>query len=323
MIPNFRTLRRSLFGITIEAMDSSWQKLDVPDSIARHEIRESCGAFMNAYNVVLEVGFSEELTTKLKLFGGDLEGYAYQGASMGLTMLDYMSPLGGHRFEQFVSENPNHISLAHIGAGFVISVLKRDLEKCLSKMIPMERWWAIDGFGFHAGAFNWKNYVDKQTIPQRFKGYASRAFDQGLGRGIWFLYGGDVLRVTKQIQSFPLNRHGDLWSGVGLASTYTPGINEETFHNLKVAADDQASYLALGAALAANPLHLTNNIVDHTNLACSIFCGMSAVDAAQLTLKIKPGLTTDEPEAVFVDHPIYETYRETLRKQFIQNPVAL
>ncbi|RCJ30596.1 hypothetical protein A6770_21145 [Nostoc minutum NIES-26] len=323
MIPNFGYLRRSIFGISTEVMDSCWQKLNVPDSPTRQELRKSSGAFINGYNIALETGLSENLSTKLKAFDGDLLGFAYTGAAMGLAILDYIPPGNQHRVQQFVHENPEYTSSAHIGAGFAIAVLKRDVQKSLSQMIPLQRWWAIDGFGFHAGILNWKNSVHKQIVPQRLAGYAIRAFDRGLGRGIWFVYGGDVRRIIKQIQSFPENRHGDLWSGIALACTHTCGVNEETLQHLKIAAGDKASYLGLGAALAAHPCYLTNNIFDHTNLACSIFCDMSAADAAQLTLRIIQGLTIDEQEAVFVAQPIYETYREGVRREFLKNTVAV
>ncbi|SRR5579883_1934899 len=322
MIPNFGSLRRSIFGISTEVMDSCWQELNVPDSHTRQQLRESSSAFINGYNIALEAGLSEKLIPKLKAFDRHLIGFAYTGAAMGLAMLDHILPGYQHRFQQFVDENSEYTSSAHIGAGLVLAVLKRDVEKSLSQMIPMQRWWAIEGFGFHSGIFNWKSSVYKQIVPRQLTGYASRAFDQGLGRSLWSLYGADIKRIAEQVQSFPQSRCGDLWSGIAFASTYTCGVNEETLQNLKEAAGDDTSYLALGAALAANPLYLANCIVDHTNLACSVLCGMSAEEVAKLTLKIIQGLTVDEQEAVFVDQPIYETYREGIRTQFIKKIVT-
>ncbi|MBD2342820.1 DUF1702 family protein [Anabaena subtropica] len=323
MIPNFGSLRRAIFGISTEVMDSSWQKLNIPDSYICQQLRESTTAFVNGYNIALETGFSENLTTRLKAFKGELPGYAYTGASMGLAILDYIPPGNQQRLQRFIDANPEYISSAHIGAGFAIAVLKRNVQQSLAQMIPLQRWWAIDGFGFHAGLLNWKSAVLEQVVPQKLTGYATRAFDQGLGRGIWFLYGGDVPRIIQQLQSFPAHRHGDLWSGIALACTHTCGINEQILQDLKLAAGGKTSYLALGAALAAHPRYLTNQILDHTNLACDVLCGMSAIDAARLTLDIIQGLTIDEQEAVSVDQPIYETYREGVRTHFLKNTVTV
>ncbi len=50
---------------------------------------------------------------------------------------------------------------------------------------------------------------------------------------------------------------------------------------------------------------------------------MSAEDAAKLSLKVMEGLNIDEQEPVFVKQPIYETYRESIRTQFIKSAVAV
>ncbi len=323
MIPNFGSLRRSIFGVSTELIDSCWQELNVPDSQTRQQLRESISAFINGYNIALETGLSEKLTTKLKDFDHNLLGFAHTGVAMGLAILDYIPPGNQHRLQQFVDQNPEYISSVHIGAGFAIAVLKRDVEKSLSQMVPMQRWWAIDGFGFYDGILNWKNSLHKQIVPKRITGYARRAFDRGLGRSIWFVYGGDVQRIAKQLQSFPQSRHRDLWSGIGLASTYTCGVNEQTLQNLKIAAGANTSYAVLGAALGAHARYLANNIVEQTNLASSILCGMSPEDASQLTVKVIQGLTIDEQEPVFVEQPIYETYREGIRAQFIKSTITV
>ena len=316
-------IRRSIFGVSTEVMDGLWSEFSVPETEARRRLRESSSTFTDGYNIALEFGLSQALIGKLQAFNLDLRGFVYEGAGMGLAMIDYTTPGKQYRLQSFIDDNPNYASLAYIGAGVAIAVLGRDIEKSLSNMAPVERWWAIDGFGFYYGLFKWKHYIQKQIVAKQLTHYARRAFAQGLGRSIWFIFSADVKRIVEKLQSFPESRHGDLWSGIGLASTYTSGVDERTLRNLRIASGAYASYLAVGSAFAANARYLANNIVDHTNMASSILCGMSAEETAKMTIEVEERLSIDANEKVFVEKPIYETYREIIRTQFIKNAVAV
>ena len=323
MILNGGFLRRFLFGLSIEGMDTFWKDLPGTETEARKRLRLSSNAFINGYNTSLEVGLSHTLFSELKAFDINLRGFAYEGVGMGLIMIDYTSFGGESKFQKFVDQNLNYTSLAHIGAGFAISVLNRNIEKSLAPMDPMQRWWAMDGYGFYNGVFKWKQSVQKQIVPRKVNGYARRAFDRGLGRSIWFLFSADVDRIVEKLQKFPESRRADIWSGIGVASTYAGGVSEETLRNLKAAAGSYTSYVSLGATQAANARYLANNIVEHNNLACSVHCGMSAESAAKMTIEVREQLNIDDNEKVFVEQPIYEIYRENIRSKFIKVPATV
>jgi enediyne biosynthesis protein E3 len=323
MALQFSSLRRLVLGISIDVMDKFWNAYSIPDTTAKRELRYTSTALVDGYNMALEQGLSPKLMEYLQTFELDLLGFAYKGAGMGLALLDYLSPGNQRRFQQFVADNPAHVQVVHIGAGIIMSVLKRDAARSMADLLPFNRWWAVDGFGFYDGVSNWKRSLEQQAIPKQFKGYARRGFDQGLGRSIWFLYSVDLDNVVKQIHCFSPTRHADLWSGVGLASTYTGGVDRTILEAVKAAAGDYASDVAVGSALAANGRYLAKNIVDHTNLASSVFCGATAEEAAKLTLRVKEALTIDPNEPVETDLPIYEIYRQGIRAQMTNRLLAV
>jgi hypothetical protein len=315
-------LRRFLFGLPIEGMDKFWKEFPGSETGAKRQLRLSSNAFISGYNTTLEVGLSHIILSELQSFDINLRGFAYEGVGMGLTMIDYTSFGKESKFQKFVDENPNYTSLAHIGAGFAISVLNKDIEKSLAPMDPMQRWWAMDGYGFYNGIFKWKQSVQKQFVPRKVTGYALRAFDRGLGRSIWFLFSADINRIVNELKKFPESRRADIWSGVGVASTYAGGVSEETLRNIKATAGSYASYVSLGSTQAASARYLANNIVEHNDLACSVYCGMSAENVAKLTIDVMKGLKINAKEKVFVKQPIHETYRETIRTKLMEVPVA-
>jgi enediyne biosynthesis protein E3 len=323
MIFNTGFLRRFVFGLSIEGLDRFWKEFPGTETETRRWLRLSSNAFINGYNTGLEVGLSHILFSELQAFDVAFRGFAYEGAGMGMAMIDYTSLSNQNLFQQFVDRSPNYSSLPYIGAGFAIAVLKRDLNRSLSIMDPMQRWWAIDGYGFYNGVFHRKQSIEKQKVSRQITGYAQRAFDRGLGRSIWFLFSGDIDGIVQRLAAFPESRRADLWAGIGVASTYAGGVDRATLEKVKAAAGIYASYLPLGSSLAANARYQANNIVEHNNLACSVYCGMSAESAAKLTLAVEQEQLIDKQEPVFTPTPVFETYRETIRSQFMQVPLSV
>jgi len=60
----------------------------------------------------------------------------------------------------------------------------------------------MDGFGFHEGYFQWSRSVRKKALPKGVNGYALRAFDQGLGRSLWFVECADIAESQKRSKRF-------------------------------------------------------------------------------------------------------------------------
>lgn len=321
MILKFGFFRRFLFGLSIPGMESFWQDFPGTENETRRQLRRSSNAFLSAYNTALEIGLSDLLFQELDAYDVSFRGFAYEGAGMGMAMLDYVTPGNQNRLQQYVASAPKYKHLAHIGAGFAIAVLKRNLNQSLSKMPPMERWWAIDGYGFYNGIFNWRKTIEQQAVPKQIEGYAQQAFDRGVGRSMWFVLNGDVDNVAKKMASFDISRRANLWGGIGVASSYAGGVNKETLLQLKAVAGDYTSYLAQGTALSAHARYLANNIVEHNDLACSVHWGMSAEKTAKLTFGIEDQLIVDEQEAVFCSKPVFDIYLEQIRTQFIQVPI--
>ena len=320
MIFNVGFLRRFIFGLSLTGMDKFWKDFGTETS-ARERLRLSSNSFINGYNTALEVNLSRTLFSELQAFDSAFRGFAYEGAGMGMAMIDYTTPGQRSRLQEFVDQAPNYTSLAYIGAGFAIAVLNLDLKRTLAPMDPMQRWWAIDGCGFYNGIFRWEKTIERQWVPQKIKQYGQRAFDRGVGRSIWFMINDDIDGIIKRIQAFPEARRADIWSGIGVASTYAGGVDQATLERVKATAGEYASYVSLGSSLAANARYHADNIVEHNDLACSVHCGMSAREAAQLTLQVEQGLTIEANEPVFTPQPVFEQYRETIRNRFTKVPV--
>ena len=171
---------------------------------------------------------------------------------MGLTVLDGLKPWRRSRLSAFIAgPGAGHVYMVHVGMGWAIARLpwlRFNLTKYLQRLHPLFRWLTLDGYGFHEGYFNWPRYVENQQAPRRLSAYALRAFDQGLGRSLWFSEGADVARIPTTIEKFAFHRRADLWSGIGLACAYAGGASANTIEVLR---EEATSYSPLSNAREA------------------------------------------------------------------------
>ncbi len=302
------TFRRLCFGI--RARDTAFERRGFRGGGAgmRERLEQIGQAFARGYNAALEDDKFEALLPKLKSIDLELQGFAFEGAAMGLALLDFITPWRKDHVVSFLKgAGDEHAYLVHAGAGWMLARMPGKVEPRLARFDPLLRWLVVDGYGFHEGFFHWQTYIGGGSPPARLAGYARRAFDQGFGRCLWFIDGGDVARIPQTIRTFPAERRADLWSGVGLAAAYAGGVGENELKALRESAGDCRPHLAQGAAFAAKARQRSDCLVPYTNLACAALCGMSAAEAARLTDDALENLPPDGAE------PAYEIWRKSVQ----------
>jgi hypothetical protein len=210
--------------------------------------------------------------------------------------------------------------MVHVGVGWVPARLGKGIDSTLAKLDPLLGWLAVDGYGFHEGYFNWPRYVREQAIAKHLSGYALRVFDQGLGRSLWFIEGADVTRLRETIATFPVPRQADLWGGVGLGCSYAAGVEPEVIRAVRTAGAAYLPQIAQGAAFAAKARARAGNPTAQTEMACEIFCGMSAEAAAAISDLTLKNLPTNEAQSA--ELPAYEVWRQRIQAQFTHEEKA-
>jgi len=309
-----RSIRRFLFRIP--AAETTFARRGFHDGNRRTSLHlEQVGrSFVYGYDAALCNDDLQTLAEHLNCVEGKWRGFAFEGAAMALTLMDQILPWKPGRLPAFLSgPAAAHTYMVHVGIGWAIARLiwlRRNLDGYLEHLDSLLRWLAVDGYGFHEGYFHWPQSVVERKIPKRLVGYACRAFDQGLGRSLWFVDGADVDRIPITIAKFALSRRGDLWSGVGLACAYAGGASPTSMETLKKTAGPYLPQLAQGAAFAAKARQRAGNYAPHTDTACRIFCGFSADCAAAVTDEALKDLPIDR------EKPAYQIWRERIQEIF-------
>jgi len=305
--------RRRLMGLSPAEASFAKRGFLASEEKARLRLEQIGVTFLSGYHAALEESTFVSLARRLSNVEADLRGFAFEGAAMGLALLDYFTPWRKDRWRTFTEHfAETHIYMMHVGLGWALARLRRTVTRHLSKLDPLLRWLVVDGYGFHEGYFSWPRYVEQRAIAYRLDGYERRVFDQGLGRSIWFVKGANVAAVVSAIDAFPFARRNDLWSGVGLACAYAGGCGRAAIESLRAAADEHLSAFAQGVAFAAKTRQRAANLNSHTENVCRVICGRSAEELAAITDAALQDLREEN------GLPAYEVWRRR-----IQNQIAL
>lgn len=287
-------LRRMLFGLKDREVTFARRGFTESTPAARLRLERVGRSFLAGYNAAVETLDLNATSAACDALEREWRGFAFEGAAMGLHLIDRIWPLGRGRVQRFLAgPGDPHAYMVHVGIGWTLARLRRDLSRELWQFDPLLRWLIVDGYAFHQAYFYPGLYVEQCHVPTALTGYAVRAFDMGMGRALWFVECCDVRRLLARLDTFCRSRHADLWSGVGLASAYAGGAEREALETLRDAAGEHRACLAQGAAFAGKARERAGNPAEHTELACEVYCGMSASEAAQRTDDLLPDVRGD------------------------------
>ena len=305
--------RRRFLGLSPSEASFAKRGFRASEENARARLEQIGITFLSGYHAALEETGFVSLAHRLATVDTELRGFAFEGAAMGLALLDCFTPWRKNRWRTFTERlAAPHVYMMHVGLGWALARLRRSVTPHLAKLDPLLGWLVVDGYGFHEGYFNWPRYVEQRAIPVRLNGYEQRVFDQGLGRSMWFVKGADVAAVARAINAFPSARRDDLWSGAGLACAYAGGCSRTAIDSLRVAANKHLPALAQGVAFAAKTRQRAANLNAHTENVCRVICERSAEEVAAITDAALQDLHEDDGV------PAYEVWRRR-----IQNNIAL
>lgn len=298
-----RWFRLRLFGIA--ASEVSFARRGFPDdgTGAREHLERAGGGFVSGYNIALRRRRTGDLCAELDDLPADLRGFAYEGASMALVILDLIQPWSASRWRKLLdAAGDRHCYLCFVGAGWAAARLRmRRLPRLITDADSLLSSLAADGYGFHQAFFNPGTYVRRQA-PHPLAG-----FDQGVGRSLWFVDGANPARIAATIAAFPARRRADLWSGVGLAAAYAGSRDDAAVIALANGAGVAHSSFAQGVAFAVAARARSGNLTAATERTCRIVWN----EEAQAVVRI-----VDDALLAASQADRFESWRRNIRSAF-------
>jgi hypothetical protein len=177
---------------------------------------------------------------------------------------------------------PYGVAIAGLGIGAAFSHMRLQLPMAPQIVEQYWGWMAMDAYGFNEGYYRWSNLLFHKKEPEGVSGLGMRAFDQGLGRALYFVTGADPQAIHELIERFPPARRRELWAGLGLMVAYWGALDEKGIRKLLNTSKNLRPHFQQGVALAALLRAGTADVPDHTEGACSIVCQAASSEVASL-----------------------------------------
>ncbi|WP_082310358.1 DUF1702 family protein [Nonomuraea sp. SBT364] len=313
-----RSLRKRILTPNVRETKLAVRGFHVKDEAARELLEKIGETFLTGFAYAAESRTPAEAEERLEHIPDRFRGFAYEGAGMGLAVLD-CAGIGNLRRVKgtLAGRGERHNYMIYVGIGWAMARLPRFLWPDPAQLDPLLLWLVHDGYGFHQAYFHTDRYVRKQvretgfSWPAGHEAYAARAIDQGIGRALWFIGGTDVQQVVSLVESFPEERRGDLYAGTGLAATYAGGATGDELWELRDRAGEHRGQLAQGSAFAAEARIRAGLLVPHTRQATAILCGTTAEQAAEICNQTSPDPSLPG------ELPAFEIWRQRIAGEFV------
>lgn len=262
------------------------------DTPAAPHLETVLQAFVSGFNTAARHPSPDEASGALRsVVPAAFEGFAFEGAGFYYALQDIVHPLRTSDLHHLTTTvAPEHDFIAMVGAGFAVARLPfgaRWMTRFQARLDPLTAWCVADGYGFHAGFFQWRRHVAGATAPAGFSPQHRQLFDAGVGRAFWWVYGADEADLVRVVARQAPARQGAMWEGLGTALAYAGGVSPAAMRRLRDAAGAYRADLRVGVGLAAFMRRRGGNAAEWTEQACHAVLGLSEDDAAAVVGRVR------------------------------------
>jgi enediyne biosynthesis protein E3 len=228
-----------------------------------------------------------KLQEHLESVDPEFRAVAYEGVAMGLAVKDLFEGTL-QRWRAFMRSSAQvFLPHVHVGLGWAIAKQKIPSLVFLDAMQPLLRSRVIDGFGYYDGTFKQLQAVANKTRPDCILSGDFSAYDQGIGRSLWYSHKGDVEKISATILTFTASRQPHLWRGVGIASIFVGKCASTTLEELMMAANHYKIQLGMGATIVAKARMETKTITHDVENACRKWCDRSTSEVISIASHVE------------------------------------
>jgi hypothetical protein len=273
------------------------------DPVKQGTIQGIGETFIVGYNAALQADAARDVFALISAMPPDRRGFAAEGAAMGFAVADAL-PFRGSRLPDYLAAADARFAyLVHVGAGWAMARLPWRRARIWAQLDPLLCWLAYDGMGFHDAYFTFSRV--KSGWRRAPTGYRARAYDQGIGRALWFVAVGEIEAALRLLSEFPSRRQPDLWSGLGLAMAYAGAADAREVTTASDIAGPHRAHFAQGVAFACEAHALGRNLPSHADACASVLTGRDAATLAAMVRQARPGAAPADHDAT----PAYENWR--------------
>lgn len=239
---------------------------------AAAEMRAVALSFLDGFALAGTYG-PTKLVTYISSLPAGHRGIYYEGAAAAKAFGDMASQDDLLETMRLLDEVPQYSFLLYMGIGEAMAQLKISpaASNCLTNNSWSDQIW--EGYGFFNGYFRWFDTLVHQKYPEGLAPELRPAYDQGLGRAIYFLTSGKPYEIRDYISTFAPERQKEMWAGLGQPAAYAGGCDEKALRKLLELSGESRIELQQGVLLGVSGRLQQNCIPDFTDTLCQLVCG--------------------------------------------------
>lgn len=252
-------------------------------------------------NIALENDNYDSLIKMLNEVDSNFPSVVFEGAASGVANAVFREKHDFQIWLDFANKlDKAHQAQAYVGLGWALAENAILPSSIFEKIQPFRYGRVLDGYGYYHGLLRRRIFVKGAKQPENISEIELQAFDQGIGRAIWYTSKGDLSLLEKMLSAFNESRIPAIWRGIGVAALYVGELNETLSKSLLgLAKENKASFLT-GAALAAMGKSLNQSISNTDKLSFKTL-GMSAKEFSNLTLQAERKFTSSSSKKAYFE----------------------
>lgn len=253
--------------------------------------------FMDVRAFVQKKPAKQDLIQFLEAEPAVFRSISYESASFELAS-QFLESTGelDHWEEFFDFDGQTHPFHIDIGLGWAIAKLNKFPEPAWEAPMSRRRWMVFDGIGYYFALYRGRRTIKNRSVPLGMHEMDQRAFDQGIGRRLWYHVKGNMKDLFNLIDTFDPMRRGNLWRGVGVACGYVGGSNKKRLDQIAVFSGDFLKQFASGISLAMMSRIGSNSVNDDLIQACLQICSQTKEDIVELKRSLNDEVKSGELE---------------------------
>lgn len=207
--------------------------------------------FKEAQGVANKAELNKGFYNQLDSISDEFRSVSYEGASFAIAQKSISNNGDLELWMSFKDSTKGlHDSQIHVGLGWALASLNVKIEDHTSSFTPYMISRVIDGYGYYCAIFKRCIAIRTAQVPDSIIEQNKMAFDQGIGRALWYLAEGNLEKLSLLISILPENRHADLWRGIGIAFSYVGGAKLDYIQEMKTMSGKYINDFKAGVALA-------------------------------------------------------------------------
>src|ERR1041385_5055218 len=141
-------VRRRFLGLSTTEASFARRGFSAREEKSRERLEHIGVTFLTGYHAALEETGPVSLARRLGTVDAEFRGFAFEGAAMGLALLDCFTPWRKDRWRTFTERYAEpHVYMMHVGLGWALARLRRGVTPYLVQLDPLLGWLVVDGYG--------------------------------------------------------------------------------------------------------------------------------------------------------------------------------